>query len=315
MNAKRIAIIGAGMAGLVCADRLRALGAAVTVFEKSGDIGGRLASRRRQGASWNHGAPAVHAREAAFAEFLRELISGGSARALADRDGEAFVGQPDMREMLRPLAKRLDIHCSMRVERLCRSGSGWRLALAGGPAAPGPFDVVLATQPAPQIAQLLGDSRLGVPAGLDRVTMLPCWTLLLGFAEAVDCLGEVSAGTVFEQAMRQGPAGGSTLPDRWVLQTAQPWTDVNLELDKHAAERELMDALRALVGDLPPVVYRAAHRWRYALVQKALGISHLWLPELGLGCAGDWCLGGDAESAFLSGSALARAVSALEPAA
>ena len=41
-----IAVIGAGMAGLVCANALQQAGAAVTVFEKSRGVGGRGAWQR-----------------------------------------------------------------------------------------------------------------------------------------------------------------------------------------------------------------------------------------------------------------------------
>ena len=41
-----IAIVGAGIAGLSCADRLRAAGWAVTLFDKGRAPGGRLSTRR-----------------------------------------------------------------------------------------------------------------------------------------------------------------------------------------------------------------------------------------------------------------------------
>ncbi len=50
-----IAIIGAGMAGLICAQRLTEAGYSVLVVEKSRGLGGRLATRRLYGTWADHG--------------------------------------------------------------------------------------------------------------------------------------------------------------------------------------------------------------------------------------------------------------------
>ena len=46
MQEVRIAVIGAGIAGLACAQELARADAKVTVFERSRGLGGRLATRR-----------------------------------------------------------------------------------------------------------------------------------------------------------------------------------------------------------------------------------------------------------------------------
>jgi len=63
--------------------------------------------------------------------------------------------------------------------------------------------------------------------------------------------------------------------------------------------------LQPAAGNIYAPDYLAAHRWRYARVVTPLGRECLWLDELNVGLAGDWCPGGDAEGAFLSGAALA----------
>ena len=60
-GARRMAVVGAGMAGLAAADRLSGTGASVTVFEALDRIGGRIRTDRSLGvavdlgASWIHG--------------------------------------------------------------------------------------------------------------------------------------------------------------------------------------------------------------------------------------------------------------------
>ena len=56
-NAPRIAIIGAGASGLMAASEAQHQGLHCTVFDKARRAGGRLASRRSDWGSFNHGAP------------------------------------------------------------------------------------------------------------------------------------------------------------------------------------------------------------------------------------------------------------------
>ena len=56
MTLQDVAVVGAGLAGLVCARRLQQAGLAVTVLEKSRGLGGRMATRRIDGSPLDHGA-------------------------------------------------------------------------------------------------------------------------------------------------------------------------------------------------------------------------------------------------------------------
>ena len=53
----QVAIVGAGVAGLLCARDLNRLGIACTVFEKSRGLGGRLARRQHAWGELDIGAP------------------------------------------------------------------------------------------------------------------------------------------------------------------------------------------------------------------------------------------------------------------
>ena len=53
---KKIAVIGAGIAGLSCAYELQKAGHNVTVFEKESYIGGRMATRTKEGLPFDIGA-------------------------------------------------------------------------------------------------------------------------------------------------------------------------------------------------------------------------------------------------------------------
>jgi len=51
-----------------------------------------------------------------------------------------------------------------------------------------------------------------------------------------------------------------------------------------------------------------AHRWRYAQVERALGLPCLVDQESGAGTCGDWCIAPRVEAAFESGRALAHSL-------
>lgn len=71
---KSIAIIGAGVAGTVCAHRLKQADFNPIIFEKSRGLGGRLATRRtRAGHTFDHGAQYITAHSAKFKTLLNML--------------------------------------------------------------------------------------------------------------------------------------------------------------------------------------------------------------------------------------------------
>ena len=59
---------------------------------------------------------------------------------------------------------------------------------------------------------------------------------------------------------------------------------------------------------MPNPVYLSGHRWRYAFVEKSLGVACLSGGNHRIAACGDWCLGARVEAAFLSGRAAAEAV-------
>ena len=76
----KIAIIGAGIAGLACARNLAQAGVQAVVFDKGRGIGGRVATRRAGNLRFDHGAPYVVAKGDDFAKCLRGLIEQGMRR-------------------------------------------------------------------------------------------------------------------------------------------------------------------------------------------------------------------------------------------
>ena len=74
------AVIGAGLAGIACARRLRAAGLDVGVFDQGRRPGGRLATRDGEQAAFDHGAQYFTVRDAGFAELVAEAAASRKPR-------------------------------------------------------------------------------------------------------------------------------------------------------------------------------------------------------------------------------------------
>ena len=74
---QRVAVIGAGMAGLSCARILRRAGFYVQIFEQDRVVGGRMGTARLGIVPFDHGSQYVSARNAKFKAFLEETVANG----------------------------------------------------------------------------------------------------------------------------------------------------------------------------------------------------------------------------------------------
>jgi hypothetical protein len=303
----RIAVVGAGVAGLAAARTLAEAGRAVRVIEKSRGPGGRAATRRRGGPAFDHGAPCFAVSGPAFAREVERWIAAGAAAHWPEAPGgPAVVGLPGTSGIAAPLAEGLDIAVGLRAEALAGRPGAWRLGLEGGGEA-GPFAAMLLAIPAPQAADLLGARAEAFPA-LGRARMSPCWTAMAAFGEPLSPDPSVEGdGAPLALAIREGAKPGrAAAPERWVLHAGADWSAANLEADREAAGAALLDAFAARLGrTLPPTGTLMVHRWRYARAAAPAGADCLWDPALGIGLAGDWCPGGGVEAAWTSGRALA----------
>ncbi|MEO0729346.1 MAG: FAD-dependent oxidoreductase, partial [Pseudomonadota bacterium] len=117
---QRVAVIGAGIAGLSCARTLRRAGCYVDLFEASNGVGGRMATTRLGLTAFDHGAQYVTAREGAFRDYIDEISTYGYVQkwepSIAGPDDEPqspiqdwFVGTPGMSAMVRPLAESVQV--------------------------------------------------------------------------------------------------------------------------------------------------------------------------------------------------------------
>ena len=317
----KAAIIGAGLAGLSCARTLRRAGFFVEVFEQARIIGGRIATTRIGGDTFDHGAQYLTARSQEFGEYLTEISGLGYAgrwtpRAAlngADGDGQTspwVVGTPGMASIVRPLTESVRTSTGKRVHTLEQRDKGWHVRFEDETSV-GPFQAVAVAAPAAEARLLLGRIPELV-APLSRVRMVPCWALMVRVEEKIlpdqDVYSDVSE-VIRWVARNNTKPGRNPTGENIVIHASPAWSREAEDADLEAVAEELWSEVSHVLGLAPVRPSRmTAHLWRHGLVDQSLGETHLYSAEHKAGIAGDWCHGRLAEHAFESGDRLGRAI-------
>ena len=319
----RIAVIGAGLSGLVLANRLHSH-ADVQIFEKSRGVSGRMSTRYADQFQFDHGAQYFTAQTEQFRAFLHPYLQTGVVTQWSpklvhiDRTGEVtpwqddtvrYVARPRMNSLAKAVAEKLTVQLNTHIEKLTRDAQVWWLHDKAG-SHHGPFDWVISTAPHPQSHALLPD-EVSFSSHLDIVQMVGCFTLMLGFEEVRTPPDE------WEAARVDGPVIGwicqdGAKPDRphagaLVIQAHNDWAETHLEEDPEWVREMLtQEASRLMRVDLSAPDYQSLHRWRYAnTISKPIEENILLDQQLQVAAAGDWTAGGKVEAAFLSADMLA----------
>ena len=338
----RVAVIGSGLAGAACAAGLRSAGAQVTLFEKSRNVGGRMATRRagwvsadgaEQSVTFDHGAQCFTPVRPRFKAVMARAVKAGSAIAWRPRlhaawpvaAGPCLVATPTMPALCSHLMAGATVHLNLTVRRLQRAADGaWYVATDGAPLA-GPFHHVALAIPPAQAAVLLAGHHDRWADALMAKRMDPCWTLMV-VTDEVDWPWDAAepARGPLAWVLRNDRVPGRTAPSGsavWTAHATAEWSAAHLEDDAQAVSTELQSALRAQLPRTRPdgqpirVHHATVHRWRFAGpafdCDDSFDSDESWWDEpLGLGVCGDFLEGGGVEAAWHSGDELADCMAA-----
>lgn len=311
---RRVAVVGAGLAGLTASSLLRDR-CDVTVFDKSRGVGGRLSTRRSNEVFHNHGAQFITVAGDAFRAQMDRWLAAGVARRYDGRVATVrggvssvltdlrprYVGVPSMNAIARQVADGTRVVLNCTIESVEHDDAGWMLR-AADQARHGPFDALILTPPAPQTLKLIGDDD-PFAAALRSTRILPTWSLLLEFPGSLSLGYEGAYIADSPLSWLMCTAGCARA---WTAHASQTWSLEHLEESAEVVARELCDAFAEVTGIHQVPLKATAHRWRYAFVIEPIGKPCLWDGERRLGLAGDWCIGARMEAAFESGRAVAE---------
>jgi renalase len=321
-----VAIIGAGSSGLAAAHVLRDLGSPVTLFEKSHVVGGRAATRRREGFIYDYGANYIKQGDAASTTLITtrfsspDLIDISKPVWIFDGAGHIQEGDPQQnaeakwnyRYGLNTLATRmaqdLDVRLDIEITRLQANAGGWTL-FTHSEQAVGTFDKVLIAIPATQAIELVKASQFSSDLGANIIFHLksahynPLISVLLGYrprprvrpyyalvntdrAHAISWLS-----WEHEKAPERAPHDAGLL----MAQMGPHYSQEHWETADEEIYRDVALQIAALTDEqLPAPYFTDIQRWRYALpTQKAdaEALNALTLPS-GLALCGDSFVGG-----------------------
>jgi len=322
-----IVVVGAGIAGLCCAQTLAAHGFRVTVVDKARSPGGRMSTRRTEhGFGFDHGCQYFSPKGEPFKRVVETWCNAGvvkqwhgrvvivcSSRMTDCVDATRYVGVPGMNSICNNLASRLDIRTGVRVEAVVRRDNGSQILDSSGSSstedlAGETFDAVVVAIPATQAVALL-DETSQLAEFARSVRFSPCWTVMMAFepklefeADAAHIEGSALSWICRNSSKPQRKQDG----DCWVVQADADWSTNHIDRSREWIENELLDSLSAILQQPEIVpVHKQAHLWRYAIPSQSLHDGFAFDPVRQIGICGDWCAGSRVESAFLSGIGLA----------
>ena len=320
---RRVAVVGAGVSGLIAARMLQDHDCEVTVFDKGCGPGGRAATRRSDsGLSFDHGAQYFTARNSQFSRSVEAWSERGVVAEWCGRIVEIegsqvwpktdqprrYVGVPGMKAIARHLAVDLSLIQDTRIIEMSRVSDLWALKDAAGRTHE-PFDQAIIALPAPQAAELLGTHPFA--AEVRSVPMTPCWAVMAAFEQRIDVewdgafVRDSSLAWVARDSSKPGRAGSA---DCWVLHASPAWSAAHLDHSREDVASALLAEFIRMTHDSSPPIHLDAHRWLFSATPLSLDRLTLSDKDSRLAVCGDWLAGGRIEGAFQSGLATAQSV-------
>jgi renalase len=279
-------ILGAGISGLLAASTLQREGWDVTVLDKGGGVGGRMATRRVGEGNFDHGAQFFTVRGERFAGLVEGWLDSGVAtewtRGFADAEGRPnedghprYRGSEGMSSIPKHIARGLDVRTGERALRVDRGDDGWEVECESGLRVAG-HTLILAA-PVPQALDLISSQSYTLPDGarrqLEAVSYDPCLALMLlleGPTGVPEPGGMQIKGEPLDWIGDNRRKGISAAP-AVTVHAGPEWSRSHFEDD----DVEVVESMISLAGDrlgahlTSAVVETSLARWRYSWVTES----------------------------------------------
>lgn len=337
----KVAVIGAGIAGLSCALALQKQGFEVTVFEKSRGVSGRLSTRVTERWQCDHGAQYFTAKDSLFdAEVQRWLVANVAQEwqpTLYVFDGHTFsqketehqttryVGYPRNNSPAQWLAQALNIRAETTVISIQKHHEQWQVFSKEQGLHAEQFDAIILAIPAPQATLLLNATKSKFAHLCEGVTMQPCFALMVHVEQKIKCQFD---GLFINKGLLSWVARDTAKPGRaeafendaetWVLHASSQWSEAHVNDERSLVSEHMLSEFKRILH--LDSAYAAAeqvtftlehcvlHRWLYADCDTYLTDIYLFDDDQNIGICGDWLNGGKIQGAWLSGLKLADAL-------
>lgn len=321
----RVAIVGAGVAGLAAGRTLKQAGHEVVLFEKSRGPGGRLATRRVDAFTFDTGATSIAPRGLGIERvMLQELdtselvevqkpiythvnlrsMPGDSARNKIPR----YTYRPGNNHLAKLLAEGLDVRSNTTVDHLSRENGSFEVEGET-------FDWVILTPPIPQASLLLWS--LGESRPVANARYRSCLSIMLGFDKP---LPEVPYHALIDVEQRhpltwvslesaKSPGRAPEGQCAMVLQMSPTYSHDHYQTDDDRVLKDVLPWVGQLFGAefLHPIAVDTK-RWKYSQPETVAVFESVNRNHNGVILAGDGLTAGRVEKAFESGLMAARLI-------
>lgn len=308
-----IIVVGAGLSGLMAAQSLQSHGHTVTVFDKGRGVGGRLATRRMEDATLDHGAQFFTVRSDEFAQHVESWIAAGVVhewcKGFQTADGHPrYVGSKGMSGIAKHLAGTLDVRVNHLVFGFQIENDSYVVITDDG--VRHTCDAVILTAPIPQSFSLLFGAGIELPAEMRTIDYDRTLGLLAVLGSAnhnVPAPGGLQNPDDVFSFIGDNSAKGISGAHALTFHANPAWSLAHFDDEVSHIHALLTDAARPWLGNAT-VIDSQVKKWRFATPQKAWPEPCWQTPNHRIVLAGDAFAGPKMEGAALSGLAAARAL-------
>lgn len=316
----KIVVVGAGISGSVCSWRLSRAGHEVTLLEKGRGVGGRMATRRMEGARIDHGAQFFTARDPRMLEILSlwqkenavipwyDHIPGRSDLPV----GQRYRGAEGMTSPVKILAREFTVETGFFLERISKDEHGWTLEEKDGGRRTFKADHLVITIPSVQLLELFKRSEYE----MDDITLSR-----LGSIQHTRCLAVMGIMDRSSNLKQPGTVTHPVAEIDWISDNQVKGISANPSFTIHASDEysqkfwdspdsERVPYLLSVAEDRleAKITAWASHRWGFAKPVVTFGASHWHSSDRCLTLAGDGFGGERIENAALSGWEAANSI-------
>jgi predicted NAD/FAD-dependent oxidoreductase len=316
----KIVVVGAGISGSVCAWRLAREGHEVTLVEKGRGVGGRMATRRMEGARIDHGAQFFTVRDPRMEELLSLWQNENAVVPWYDHipgradvpKGQRYRGTEGMTSPAKVLAKEFKAETSFFLQRIQRKDKTWTLHEKDASQRTLEADHLVITIPSVQLLELFQRSDYE----LDDDSMNRLRSIRHTRCLAVLGIMNRSSSLKYPGTLTHPSPEIGWISDNQVKGISQEPSCTIHASDEYsqkfwdAPDSERVPLLLSVAQEYLHVKITSwsSHRWGFAKPVVTFGSTHWHSQERGISLAGDGFGGERIEKAAMSGWDAADAI-------
>ncbi|MEX0321275.1 MAG: NAD(P)/FAD-dependent oxidoreductase [Puniceicoccaceae bacterium] len=317
-------IMGAGIAGLLAAQRLVRYDLEVTLIEKNAIPGGRMSIRKEGEAVFDTGAQFMTTRDMIFRERVESWLTKGETLPWypGPLKNMRYVGSRGMTTVTDRIASDLNVRLSETVTRLRRTKTKWKVTTQktdSGEKMNYEADWLVLTAPVPLNMRLLDDSGIEIDFDdedeLRKISYMPCLAAM-AHLNGPSGLPNPGAMDLNHSVLRwigdNHMKGISPVPGTVTFHSSRQFAEANWDKPDDEWMAAMLAAAKPFIKS--DVVSATSRKWLYSDPTRIFMEKHpfrksYYLDEdLQLGMAGDGFGGARIEAAGLSGMELASAI-------